>query len=175
MYQCQYMNVLTVSNPYTDTEFLTQEVSHVWSVAEIIKGLVPPVTTTIKKQNVRKDLLNELYSLYLEACNKEYSIKNKKRYYVFIRLHHPAALAKKEEYNKYKDVFRKAKLNDNQKYLKPIKSDDFVWWGRFSHLKGEDGNECLRTIISNATEMKAFNKPVIQYILGASGKLSVDK
>ena len=127
-----------------------------------------------KKENTRQALLRELYTIYLDYVNKDYAIKNRKRYYAFVRLHHPTALLKKEDYNKYKDVFRNAKLPDHKKYLKPLASDDFLWWGRFRHLKGEEGNECLRTVISEAKDKIYRGEDVALYILGSCGKLTVD-
>jgi len=127
-----------------------------------------------KKENTRQALLRELYALYLSYVNKDYQIKNRKRYYRYIRLHYPAALSEKEKYNSYKQEFRTAKLPDHQKYLSPLKSDDYLWWGRFSHLKGEEGLEQLRTVISNVKEMIALEKKNVDvYILSSCGKLSL--
>lgn len=128
----------------------------------------------VKKQNVRKELINELYQIYLQECNKEYYVKNKKRFYAYCKRTHPDGLEDRRVYESYKSEFRAAKLPEHQKYLKPIDSNDGAWWYRFSHLKGEEGNECLRVIISTAKEMKTLNKGnVISYILGSAGKLSV--
>jgi len=127
-----------------------------------------------KKENTRQALLGELYTLYLNYVNKDYQIKNRKRFYHFIRLHYPTALSKKEEYYKHKDEFKNAKLPDHQKFLKPIASDDFLWWGRFRHLKGEEGLEQLRTVISEAKDKEYRGEDVALYILGSCGKLTVD-
>lgn len=125
---------------------------------------------SVKKQNVRKDLLNELYSMYATAQDDQ----NRKNYFRYIRVHHPTALSKREEYNAHKEEYRTAKLPDKIKYQKLIKKSDYLWWGRFSHLKGEEGNECLRTMISEAKDMIHRKFDVIPYILGACGKLTVD-
>lgn len=151
------------------------------SVENLLTGLKETVQNSnenvvpVKKQNVRQELMRQLYDLYLEACNKEYYVKNKKRYYAFVRNSHPEALKDAKRYNSYKDIFRRSKLSDERKYLSPIDSKDYLWWGRFSHLKGEEGNECLRTILSNAKEMKSFGRDITSYILGAAGKLSHEK
>lgn len=121
-----------------------------------------------KKQDTRKELLNELYNLYAT----EQDNKNRINYYRYIRVHHPAALSKEEDYYKYKDEYRKAKLPINVKYTPLIKKSDYLWWGRFSHLKGEEGNECLRLMISEVRDIKNRKGNIISYILGASGKLS---
>lgn len=126
-----------------------------------------------KKENTRRELLAQLYNIYLNHVNKDYQIKNRKRYYRFVRLHYPTALSEKEKYNSYKNEFRTAKLPDHQKYLSPIKSDDYLWWGRFSHLKGEDGLEQLRTVISECKDKEHRGEDVALYILGSCGKLSL--
>ena len=56
-----------------------------------------------------------------------------------------------------------------------MKKINYLWWGRFSHLKGEEGNECLRTMISDVKDIIHRKGEVISYILGASGKLSHEK
>ena len=128
-----------------------------------------------KKENTRQALLATLYGIYLDYVNKDYQTKNRKRYYRYVRVHHPTALSKKEEYHSYKLEFKNAKLPDHQKFLKPIASDDFLWWGRFSHLKGEEGLEQLRTVISEAKDKEYRGEDVALYILGSCGKLSTDK
>lgn len=136
---------------------------------------IPSDSSTVvksKKQNVRKELIGDLYVIYLKNVNKDYQIKNKKRYYRYVRLHYPTALSKREDYNSHKDEFRSAKLPEHQRFLTPIKSTDFLWWGRFSHLKGEDGNECLRTVISEAKDRENRKQDVALYIMGSCGKLS---
>jgi len=124
----------------------------------------------VKKQNTRKDLLNELYQQYLKACNKEYYWKNKKRCYAYLRLHHPETLKNKESYTNGKELFRKAKLPEHQKYLTPYAEDSYQWYKRFNKSKQVD----IREMISNARSIGHRKGNVIAYILSA-GKLPVDK
>lgn len=166
MYRCQYMNVINAD--YNSIEITTSHGGGLLAlnVNELLTSLVPTTDIKPKKQNVRKELLNQLYDIYFTHANKELRIRNKKRYYAYVRLHHPTALSKESEYNSYKDMFRTAKLPDHQKYLKPIEKDDYRWWGRFSHLKGEEGNEALRHILSVAKDKEHRKEQVIPYILG---------
>ena len=156
------------------TDQLEQEVSlSALNVFGMLENSSLKEDLPVKKQNVRRELLNELYNLYLEACNKEYYVKNKKRYYAYVKKYHPSSLLERVEYHSHREDFKKAPLPNNHKFLRPIDSSDGAWWMRFSHLKGEDGIECLRTMISEVTEMKTLGKGnIISYILGASGKLS---
>lgn len=170
------MNVNTAHNSYTEILHPMEKTdSPVLSVEQIMGTFMAGITVSDskKKQNVRAELLNQLYDLYLSECERTFPISNKKRYYAYIRLHHPTALAKKEEYNSHKNEFRSAKLPDHKKFLKPIKSNDYLWWGRFSHLKGEEGNECLSLMVSEAKDISNRKGNVIAYILGASGKLGL--
>jgi len=171
-YQCIYMNVISAT--YNTTDLNDQDFSlSALNVFGMLENSSLKEDLPAKKQNVRRELLNELYNLYLEACNKEYYVKNKKRYYAYIKKHSPALLKDAKEYASKKQVFRGARLPEHQRFLKPMESKDYLWWGRFSHLKGEEGNECLRVMISEAIEMKTLGKGnIISYILGASGKLS---
>lgn len=119
------------------------------------------------RRNDRGGLLNELYQIYATAQDE----KNRINYYRYIRVRHPAALAKKEEYYKFKYEYRKAILPEHVKYQNLIKKNSYVWWGRFSHLKGEDGLHCLQVMISETRDIINRKGNVISYILGASGKL----
>lgn len=138
------------------------------SIANIQFVFSPSVEVT-PVRNDRNELLNILYTIYATAQDE----KNRKNYYKYIRVRHPAALAKKETYNQYKEEYRTAKLPDHIKYQKLIKKDNYVWWGRFSHLKGDDGLECLRLMVSECRDRIHRKQDVIKYILGACGKLSV--
>lgn len=130
-----------------------------------IKIIIP--TTSIDKQTTRRNrLLNDLYELYLEECNKQYYVKNRKRYMAYIKKYHPEALVSKELYNSHKQEFREALLPIHQRYLKAIDKNSYLWWGRFSHLKGEEGNEALRHILSVAKDKEHRKEQVIPYILG---------
>lgn len=138
------------------------------NVSGLLGDLQQKIGLPPKKQDTRKELLNELYNLYAT----EQDNKNRINYYRYIRVHHPAALSKEEDYYKYKDEYRTAKLPENIKYSPLIKKGDYLWWGRFSHLKGEDGIECLNTMLSECKDIKHRKGNLIAYILGASGKLS---
>lgn len=139
------------------------------NVSGLLGDLQQKIGLPPKKQDTRKELLNELYKIYAT----EQDNKNRKNYYRYIRVHHPAALSKEEDYYKYKDEYRTAKLPENIKYSPLIKKGDYLWWGRFSHLKGEDGIESLRLMVSEVRDIKNRKGNIISYILGASGKLSV--
>lgn len=117
-----------------------------------------------KKQDTRKELLNELYKIYAT----EQDNKNRINYYRYIRVHHPAALSKEEDYYSHKDTFRTKKLPENIQYKPLIKKESYLWWGRYSHLKGEDGNSALRHMISVAKDMLHRKQYVVPYILGAT-------
>lgn len=169
------MNVNIADDQSTETFTTIGEVLRALNVSDYITSIE---SKQPKKQNSRQELLNQLYQIYLTACNKDYYWKNKKRYNAYLRKYHPEVLrtdVTKEEYYRYKEAFKKAKLPLEKKYLAPIDSADGAWWMRFSHLKGDDGIECLSIMVKDATEMVAFNKNPIPYILGASGKLSIDK
>lgn len=142
------------------------------SVENLLQNLIPNFSKNVgkeKKQNVRQDLLNELYQIYATTQDE----KNRKRYYTYIRVRHPSALSQREMYYSYKDEFRKAILPDHVKYCPIIKKNDYKWWGRFSHLKGEEGKDCLRVMVSETKDIIHRKSNVISYILGASGKLSI--
>ena len=62
--------------------------------------------------------------------------------------------------------FKKTKLPDAQRFLEYIKADDFRWWGKFAHLKGEEGNDALRYIISVARSKMHRGECVASYVLG---------
>lgn len=153
-------NTATYNSTYPDE----QEISLVKSAGELFAELIPKTALPEKKQNVRKELLNELYTLYLNHANKELRIRNRKRYNYYIRLHHPTALSKESDYNSFKDEFRNAKLDAHKKYLSPIKSSDYRWWGKFTHLK----EDALRHMISVARSMEHRKGNVSSYILGAT-------
>lgn len=104
--------------------------------------------------------------------------KNRINYYRYIRVHHPTALSKEEEYYKYKDEYRKAKLPETVKYSPLIKEYifnakgkkvwNYQWYKRFTHLQGEEGNASLRHMLSVAKSMIHRKQSVIPYILGAT-------
>lgn len=117
-----------------------------------------------KKQDTRKELLNELYKIYAT----EQDNKNRINYYRYIRVHHPAALSKEEDYYKYKDEYRTAKLPENIKYSPLIKKGDYLWWNKFTHLQGENGNRSLQHMLSVVKDMLHRKQYVVPYILGAT-------
>ncbi len=123
---------------------------------------------TVTHRSERAFLLHELYNLYTISTNKD---ENRKRYYAYLRLHHPNILKKttfnKEWWDTYKQEFRDSKLPKEQKYLDAIKENDFRWWGRFSHLKGDEGNSALRYMISVARDKVNRDGGASAYIMGS--------
>lgn len=119
----------------------------------------------------RNELLNELHAIYTEYA-QSFPQRNKKRYYAFMKKYHPQAMTP-ESYNNFKDEFKKAKLPDHQRFLKYVKSSDFLWWGKFSHLKGEEGIEAIAFMISVARDKLNRGECVATYIFGSVK--SVDK
>lgn len=134
------------------------------NVSGLLGDLQQKIGLPPKKQNVRQELLNELYQLYLEACNKEYYWKNKKRYNAYLRIHHPTLLRKgvtKEEYYKYREDFKKAKLPNHQIFLKPYSEQEHMWYKRFN----KNNQQEIREMISNARTITHRKGNVIAYIL----------
>lgn len=134
-------------------------------------------TETARSQ--RGAILNDLHEIYTEYA-QSFPTKNKKRYYAYLGLHHPRVLKEartKEEYDKFKPVFKKAKLTEAFRHLEYIKKSDFRYWGRFSHLKEEEGNESLRFMVSRARDILNRNGNVAAYVFGAvlDNPESVDK
>ena len=120
------------------------------------------------RNDQRLDCIKQLYALYLsqpEETRKE----NRKRYHQWVRLHYPEVCRKngfsKEKYDSYKDEFRTAKLPKELRYLKPLNEKLFAL--RFSHLKGEDGIDTMRYMISVAKEKLHRGEKVGAYILGS--------
>lgn len=157
MYQWN-MNVITASKNSYDIVSTTEDILSALNVSDFVTSITPSVG---KKKNERQILLNELYQLYLDACNKEYYWKNKKRCYAYLRLHHPKAFTNKESYTNGKELFRKANLPQHQKYLTPYKEDEHMWYKRFNTKKKQE----IREIISNAKDIKNRKGNVIAYIL----------
>ena len=131
------------------------------SIASIHISIPTPLPE--KKENTRQELLRVLYELYLKHADKELRIRNKKRYNYYIRVHHPTALSKESDYNSFKNEFRNAKLPDHKKYLSPIKSSNYLWWGRFTHLK----EDALRHMVSVARSIEHRKGNVSGYIFGS--------
>ncbi len=128
---------------------------------------IASIDFTIQKTSAssrRTALLAELHGIYTEYA-QSYPIRNKKRYFAYIKKYHPEAMSA-ELYNNYKSEFKKTKLPDAQRFLEYIKADDFRWWGKFSHLKGEEGNDSLRHIISVARSKMHRGECVASYVLG---------
>jgi len=117
-----------------------------------------------KSRSKRSDLLKQLYELYTsqpEINRKE----NRKRYHSFVRLHDPAVCKKagfnKERYDQYKDLFKKAKLPKEQKYITYLSEKVFAI--KMSHVDS-DGLEIL---ISKARDTKWRGYCVAKTIMGA--------
>lgn len=72
-----------------------------------------------------------------------------------------------EKYNNFKSEFKKTKLPDAQRFLEYIKADDFRWWGKFTHLKGEEGNDVLRYMVSVSKDKLLRGECVASYIFGS--------
>jgi len=135
------------------------------SIADI--SFQAPVEPTRSQRNA---LLKELYALYTSQpeTNKK---ENRKRYYQYCRLHHPAVCRKanfsKELYDQYKDEFREAILAPQERYLKAVSEKSHQWWGKFTHCKEEE----LNYMISVAKDKLWRKECVAKYIMG-SVKLS---
>ena len=135
---------------------------------------IASIDFTIQKTSAssrRTALLAELHGIYTEYA-QSYPIRNKKRYFAYIKKYHPEAMSA-ELYNNYKSEFKKTKLPDAQRFLEYIKADDFRWWGKFSHLKGEEGNDALRYMVRIAKDKAFRNEDVAKYLFGCCK--SVDK
>ncbi len=130
---------------------------------------IASIDFTIQKTSAssrRTALLAELHGIYTEYA-QSYPIRNKKRYFAYIKKYHPEAMSA-ELYNNYKSEFKKTKLPDAQRFLEYIKADDFRWWGKFAHLKGEEGNDALRYIISCSRDKLNRKKNVAEFIFGCT-------
>ncbi len=116
-------------------------------------------------KNIRSAILNDLHAVYTEYA-QDFSVKNKKRYFAYLKYKHPEVL-KSGEFYKYKEEFKKAQLPDHQRFIEYIKKEDFRFWGRYSHLKGEEGNDSLRYMVSVARDKLHRKENVAQYVFGA--------
>ena len=147
---------------------LEDETLSAFDVNSLLSNLLPNLPENVgvaKKQNVRQELMRDLYNLYLEACNKEYYVKNKKRYFRYVKTQFPHLLRAGEFKSKAwfdcRQDFKKAKLPDHQKYLKPYESGEYMWYKRFNKNTQDE----LREMISNAKSMIHRKQNVIGYIL----------
>ncbi len=136
------------------------------SIAEIKFDFQP----TVEAKSSRNELLAQLYQLYVsqpELTRKE----NRSRYHEYVRVHHPEVCKKsgfdKRRYDTFKEEFKKAKLTIDKKFLGYVKENSFGWWGKFSHLKGEDGNRALEHMISVAKDKVWRKENVAMYIMGS--------
>lgn len=121
-----------------------------------------------KSRSPRNELLKQLYKLYVsqpEQTKKENSL----RYKSWMTLNHPDCVRKAgfslERYNSHKSSFKKSKVPPLERYI-PIFSEKFFAI-KMAHLKGEDGLETLRHMISVARDIKNRDGNVAQYILGS--------
>lgn len=118
----------------------------------------------VKSRSKRAELLKELYQLYVSQP-EENRKENRKRYHAFVRLHDPAVCKKagfnKERYDQYKDVFKKAKLPKELKYVTYLSEKVFAI--KMSHCD-QDGLEIL---ISKARDAKWRGYCVAKTILGS--------
>lgn len=150
---------------------MEETISNYTNISEIAFNFLPETFAPIESaKSKRNALLKELYVLYtsqLEINRKE----NRKRYHEYVRLHYPSVCKKagfnKANYDSYKDSFRKAKLSAEKRYLSYIKENSFSWWGKFAHLKGEEGNRALEHMISVAKDRQWRKQNVAIYILGS--------
>lgn len=132
---------------------------------------IADISFTCTKENLhsyRAALLKELYVLYTSQPDINQK-ENRTRYHAFVRVHDPRVCQKagfsKAKYDKYKSLFKKAKLPQNEKYLIYIPENKF--WYKFIHLKGDEGNDALRYMIAVAKDKLHRNENVAKYILGS--------
>lgn len=127
-----------------------------------------------KPRSRREELLHELY-LLLISQPEETKKENRKRYRLWMHNNYPEHCLKRgfdvNKYNSFKDEFRevsnKGKLPKEERFLSYPKEDNYLWYGRFSHLKGESGIEALEHMLHEARGMKHRGYQVAPYIMGS--------
>ena len=156
----EYAQELKTNYLSTSDIFIARYTKYMQAIGELKLEFTKPTATS-----VRADLLNQLHEIYTEYA-QDFSIKNKKRYYAYLKSRHPEVL-KSGDYYKYKEEFKKAKLPEHQRFLEYIQKKDFRWWGKFSHLTGEEGNRAIEHMISVAKDKLHRKENVAQYIFGS--------
>lgn len=128
-------------------------------------------TPTVIKNNPRSDLLHQLYILYTSQP-EEQKKENRKRYRFWMHKKYPEHCRKLgfniDKYNSFKEEFRNdRKLPETERYYGYPKEKTYAWYGKFTHLKGEEGIEALTHLIHNAKDMKHRGYSVSKYINGS--------
>lgn len=127
-----------------------------------------PFESTPSKKSVRGELLGQLYELY--TCQPEETIKeNRKRYHAWVRIKYPLDCVKstfsKIQYNSHKTEFKKEKLPYEECYIPTLSLKYFCI--KMAHIKGDEGNDTFRYMVSIAKDIRNRKGNVAKYILGS--------